>query len=312
METSTAMEPEPEISRSSTLSGDGVTPVCGSSLYASRAYWEQRFASESHKEWLVSSAELVPRLLPQLRGCSRVLLVGNGSSDLGAELLAAGVSRVVATDFSETVVTAMAEKHAHLAPALTYSVADMLSLPSHFADASFDAVIDKAGFDAVVADGGADRWVPTADARAAARRLCLGSARVLKSTGGVFVSVSFSQPHFRLRLLLDASNIGEPGDREREVGPAAAAADASAVALPLAPAPPQAARGGTEVAGAGGGGRGGAAEEDDEFEADLTPGIDTRAVVSQLPDLDKTPWETSSVINLDVGLGYFVYCLRRR
>jgi len=301
------MEPEPEISlsRSSTLSGDGVTPVCGSSLYASRAYWEQRFASESHKEWLVSSAELVPRLLPQLRGCSRVLLVGNGSSDLGAELLAAGVSRVVATDFSETVVTAMAEKHAHLAPALTYSVADMLSLPSHFADASFDAVIDKAGFDAVVADGGADRWVPTADARAAARRLCLGSARVLK-TGGVFVSVSFSQPHFRLRLLLDASNIGEPGGRGREVGPAAAAADASAVALPLAP---RAARGGTEVAGAGGCG---AAEEDDEFEADLTPGIDTRTVVSQLPDLDTTPWETSSVINLDVGLGYFVYCLRRR
>jgi len=190
--------------RAAAVDADGV-PLVGSALYATKAYWEARFEREEAKEWLCAYSDIeapLRALIPDLH--ARVLLVGCGNSALGADMVAAGYADVVATDFSETVVAAMAARHAALRPALRYEVADMLDL-APFAAARFDAVIDKAGFDAVVADGGADKWTPTAAAEAAADRLNAAVARVL-APRGVFAQITFAQPHFRRPLLTRAGS----------------------------------------------------------------------------------------------------------
>jgi SAM-dependent methyltransferase len=198
----------PAAPRSAQLEGDG-TPVVGSALYASKSYWDKRFETEDSKEWLCSFDDvrvLLEKLLPSDRD-ARILLVGCGTSDLGADLHnELGFTHVVCSDYSETCVAHMSAKHASLAPAVSYFVADMLDLGAAFAEACFDVVIDKAAFDAVVADGGADKWTPTDEAREAAARLSESVAGILR-TGGRFVQITFSQPHFRRPLLLagDAS-----------------------------------------------------------------------------------------------------------
>jgi SAM-dependent methyltransferase len=201
------VEEDPRVPRSQQLCADGVTPVVGSSQYALLSYWEARFAAEAHKEWLCDFAALRCALLPLLLGArgggrdARILIVGNGNSELAAELSDAGFSRVVASDFSAAAVARMRARHAASHPRVRYLQADMLDLAAAgLARASFDCVVDKAAMDAVLADGG-DAWRPRAELLEAARRVCSSVAHVL-APGGVFVQLSFSQPHFRRRFLL--------------------------------------------------------------------------------------------------------------
>ena len=53
--------------------------------------------------------------------------------------------------------------------------------------------------DAVLADG-ADKWEAPEDCLAAARAVCEGVAAAL-APGGVFLQLTFSQPHFRRKYL---------------------------------------------------------------------------------------------------------------
>lgn len=76
---------------------------------------------------------------------------------------------------------------------MTWQVMDMRNLA--FDAASFDVVIDKAGMDAILAGRG-DSWEQPDDLLVIAREVCASVFRVLKP-GGVFLQVSFSQPHFR-------------------------------------------------------------------------------------------------------------------
>ena len=75
---------------------------------------------------------------------------------------------------------------------------DMLDLAA-LPDGSFDAVVDKAAMDALMCDEGSV-WDPDPRTREDARRMCHATSRVLRP-GGVFVQISFAQPHFRRRYL---------------------------------------------------------------------------------------------------------------
>ena len=189
--------------RSEQLLADGATPLVGSHLYTRRDYWDARFETEDVKEWLCAFKDirgLLEELLPEDRD-AKILLVGCGNSELGADLARElGCTNVIASDYSETCVARMAKKHAAVA-GLRYAYADMLDLGATFAAGAFDVVLDKAGFDAVVADGGGDRWTPTDAAVAAAEKLAASVAHVLRD-GGRFLQITFSQPHFRRPLLL--------------------------------------------------------------------------------------------------------------
>eukprot|EP00696_Hemimastix_kukwesjijk_P006352 gnl/Hemi2/18046_TR5962_c0_g1_i1.p2 gnl/Hemi2/18046_TR5962_c0_g1~~gnl/Hemi2/18046_TR5962_c0_g1_i1.p2 ORF type:complete len:152 (+),score=37.34 gnl/Hemi2/18046_TR5962_c0_g1_i1:360-815(+) len=101
-----------------------------------------------------------------------------------------GFADITNIDFSKVVIQSLTAKHALARPGLKFLVADVLALP--FPAASFDAVIEKGTMDALLVDEGSPWGPPQADVL----RMCAEVARVLRP-GGVYVQVTFGQPHFR-------------------------------------------------------------------------------------------------------------------
>jgi hypothetical protein len=71
----------------------------------------------------------------------------------------AGYHNIVNIDYSETVISAMKERHCVERPNMEWRVMDMTDL-SELADETFDVVIDKAAMDAMMAVEG-DVWNPS-------------------------------------------------------------------------------------------------------------------------------------------------------
>lgn len=142
---------------------------------------------------------LAPFIAPHIRPHSRVLVVGCGNSTLSADLAAAHPTAVVtSTDYSPVVVAAMAAAH----PTATYAVGDVRGMGALFPTAAaFDVIVDKGVMDALVADE-ASPWSPAPTAAADAAAMTAEMRRLLVP-GGVFLQVTFHQPHFRRRNYLE-------------------------------------------------------------------------------------------------------------
>lgn len=176
------------------------TPRVGSEPYTRKDYWEYRFSQEESYEWLCGYSSFKGRIAQYLPNKSaRILLVGSGNSSLPSDLAADGYTGIAATDYSSAVVERMSAKMRDSCPGVEWSVADMTNL-SDFGDESFDCVLDKAAMDAILADGG-DTWDPPENLLAVAEKVVSETARVLKP-GGVYLQLTFSQPHFRKKYLL--------------------------------------------------------------------------------------------------------------
>jgi len=184
--------------------------------YASHSYWNSRFETEESYEWLNSFSDLSPYLLAHLPPPSslpRVLLVGVGNSGFSGGMYEAGWTEQVNTDYAGSVVEAMGERCKGSMPRARWEVMDMTDM-GRFGEGEFDAVVDKAGMDAIVSDEG-DVWCPNDKTVMMCRKYIEETYRVLKP-GGVFVQVSFAQPHFRTKYL-EAKHLTE-GEREGGVG----------------------------------------------------------------------------------------------
>jgi ubiquinone/menaquinone biosynthesis C-methylase UbiE len=110
----------------------------------------------------------------------------------------AGFPNIVNIDFSAVVIDSMRQKHEQQRPSMRWEVMDMTDLK--YEDGVFDVVIDKAAMDALMCDEG-DVWDPNPEVLAAADRMCGHISRVLKPNG-LFLQISFAQPHFRRKYLL--------------------------------------------------------------------------------------------------------------
>ena len=186
------------------LEADGITPV-HVATYTKKEYWDARFAVEVEKDWLCRYADVALVLEAALGGpaaarARRILLVGSGNSSLPADMAAAGYEHVRATDISPVAVEAMRARVGDAGGRLSWAVEDMqaLSLPA----AAVDAVLDKAALDALLAHGG-DVWRAEDEAPhllALARTVVDEAHRVL-APGGVYICITFSQPHFRRQYL---------------------------------------------------------------------------------------------------------------
>jgi EEF1A lysine methyltransferase 4 len=253
----------------------------------------------------------------------RILVVGNGTSTLPVDMCRAGYRRVTATDYSEVVVAKMRGRYppaeadtaaspaaaearnATVSPAdasglvpppvpgLSWEVADMTDLP--YPPSSFDAVVEKAGMDALLADGG-DTWDPPPRSLDVSRAVCASVARVL-APGGVFLQLSYSQPHFRRKHLLQ--RVGDGGGEGREAFQSAeGVGEEAAKDGPSRPAAPAAA----------------VEEGDDEWEADLHPELTPSGVAAGGDDgavVVGTAWASFDVVSAPgLGLGYFWYVMR--
>lgn len=344
---------------------DEVVPRVGSKLYTQKEYWEMRFGKEDGYEWLASFPDIASIVEQFVHKTDKILLVGCGNSRLPVDMAEAGYQNIVATDYSETVIDRMKSRYGHAGPStstagldpqvasaraaggshdctqathgnevasrITWEVQDMTCLT--YPDGYFDAVIDKAAMDAIIADG-CDTWQPPPPLLRVAHSVCCNTARVLKQ-GGVYMQLSFSQPHFRKKYLLqqrDAAFIDDGTACGQERGVSGAAGQ-GADSLPTVPAtssqqlPPPSMPERIERGTAG-------SDDDDEWEADanpdLTPQIADDAHSSALAasaastklassaasgtaagssSTAGTFWSTFETITVPLGLGYYMYVM---
>ncbi|KAJ1557875.1 hypothetical protein HK405_014958 [Cladochytrium tenue] len=130
-----------------------------------------------------------------------ILHLGSGDSIIPAELSRLGYRRQLCVDFSAALVALMRDARAPVA-GVTWACADVRAMgdvPLVAAAAPFKLAFDKGTLDAMVHGS---PWDPPEDVRESIRKY-LDEVHHVLAPDGVFVCVSFRQPHF-LRLLLPA------------------------------------------------------------------------------------------------------------
>lgn len=165
--------------------------------YKSQEYWDARFEKEEEYEWLVKYADVAHLLQPLIRFSQRILVIGCGNSRFSSDLYDAGYTNIVNIDYSPTVIERMKTSNSTRI-GMTWIAMDMtvLDFPIH----SFDVVLDKAAMDAIMVDEGSV-WDPESAVIDMAHKMCCQIGKVLVPTG-IYIQISFSQPHFRTKYLM--------------------------------------------------------------------------------------------------------------
>ncbi|XP_022136226.1 methyltransferase-like protein 13 [Momordica charantia] len=165
--------------------------------YLDPNYWDERFSKEEHYEWFKDYSHFRHLILPLLKPDSSVLELGSGNSKLSEELYNDGITDITCIDLSAVAVEKMQMRlHSKNMKEIKVLEADMLDMP--FSDECFDMVIEKGTMDVLFVDSG-DPWNPRPSTRAKVMAMLEGVHRVLKKDG-IFVSITFGQPHFRRPL----------------------------------------------------------------------------------------------------------------
>ena len=170
-------------------------PNCNTE-YKDPRYWNQRFENEDSYEWLISYNEIrssLQRILQSFDESSKFLQLGCGNSNFGIELYRDGYKDITNIDISEVCVEKMSVKF----PQLKFLTMDMTKM--EFAENTFDVVIEKASLDSLLVDCKSP-WDSSGPGYLSVIQSLLEVKKVLKADG-VFVSITFSQPHFRVPLL---------------------------------------------------------------------------------------------------------------
>ncbi|KAI0629369.1 S-adenosyl-L-methionine-dependent methyltransferase [Trametes polyzona] len=169
--------------------------------YGTKEYWDQRYSQESEDssfDWFKSYndiAEIMRELIPDKS--SRILMLGCGNSTLSQDMYDDGYKKIVNTDYSGILIEKMRHKHEQSRPEMEWHEMDIRDLK--FDDDSFDIAIDKGTMDAMMT-AKADVWDPPEEVVQNCNREVDEVLRVLRK-GGIFIYLTFGQPHFRRRYL---------------------------------------------------------------------------------------------------------------
>ncbi|CDH51270.1 s-adenosyl-l-methionine-dependentmethyltransferase [Lichtheimia corymbifera JMRC:FSU:9682] len=168
--------------------------------YKTQAYWEDRYKNEDAEttfDWFKTYSDLKPLLDEQIKSKdASILMLGCGNSTLGEDMYKDGYKNITNIDYSATVIENMKKRCADM-PEMKWLEMDIRDLK--FPDQSFDVVIDKGTMDALMCDRG-DVWDPSPELIADVKGEVDEVERVTK-VGGVFLYITFGQPHFRKRHL---------------------------------------------------------------------------------------------------------------
>ncbi|EOA17276.1 hypothetical protein CARUB_v10005548mg [Capsella rubella] len=168
--------------------------------YLDPHYWDERFSSEEHYEWFKDYSHFQHLIKSNIKTSSSVLELGCGNSQLCEELYKDGILDITCIDLSSVAVDKMQNRLLSKAyKEIKVVQADMLDLP--FNSESFDVVIEKGTMDVLFVDAG-DPWNPRPETVSKVMATLDGVHRVLKPDG-IFISITFGQPHFRRPLFKD-------------------------------------------------------------------------------------------------------------
>lgn len=158
-------------------------------------YWNQRFSTEPEYDWLVTYPHISSLLSQYIDTSHRILIIGCGNSTLSYDLYNHGYKNVISIDYSQVVIDNMRAKYSRI-PELRYYLCDMTQLHQLFPLSYFDIIIDKASIDSMIVDQG-DPWNPKQSTRDQVHQ-CVKSIRTVLSSYGIFIQISWQQPHFRI------------------------------------------------------------------------------------------------------------------
>jgi EEF1A lysine methyltransferase 4 len=184
------------------------------SEYANKDYWEKRYAADENLketrdpffEWLSSNHRIIVQALNDTVQSHfpnmdlNILIEGCGNSKLGENLVDLGYKHITNIDYSEAVIDTMQKYYRNLAiekyiESMTWLVQDIRKMDS-LCTASYDVVIDKATLDVFFCQPNVDLWHPDSTVAQPILETLTEVQRVLKPNG-LFLYVSFGQPHFR-------------------------------------------------------------------------------------------------------------------
>ncbi|KAF8523008.1 S-adenosyl-L-methionine-dependent methyltransferase [Gautieria morchelliformis] len=176
--------------------------------YETKEYWDQRYrkrvipidyeAPDASFDWFKSYSQLSDIIHEFVMPDSRILMLGCGNSTLSEEMYDAGYTKITNVDFSPVLIENMRAKHTIKRPGMQWLEMDVRSLT--FERNSFDVAIDKGTMDAMMTTKG-DVWNPSPQVIENCTKEVDEVLRVLCSETGVFLYLTFGQPHFRRRYL---------------------------------------------------------------------------------------------------------------
>ncbi|EKM50634.1 uncharacterized protein PHACADRAFT_200577 [Phanerochaete carnosa HHB-10118-sp] len=201
--------------------------------YGTREYWDKRYnqeAEDSSFDWFKKYADiedLIEELIPDKT--SRILMLGCGNSTLSEDMYDDGYKTIVNVDvisvspsppgsqsshhpqYSGILIEKMRHRYEQARPEMTWHEMDVRDL--EFDSESVDVAIDKGTMDAMMT-AKADVWDPPKEVIENCTREVDEVLRVLRP-GGIFLYLTFGQPHFRKRYLtrpgtkLEVRQLGE-------------------------------------------------------------------------------------------------------
>ncbi|XP_057964242.1 uncharacterized protein LOC131155253 isoform X2 [Malania oleifera] len=167
--------------------------------YLDPQYWNERFSNEDHYEWFKDYSHFRDLIQHHVKPNSSILELGCGNSQLCEGMYKDGITEITCIDLSAVAVKKMQKRLlAKGYKEIRVLEADMLDLP--FGNECFDVVIEKGTMDVLFVDSG-DPWSPQPATVAKVMAVLQGVHRVLKPDG-IFISISFGQPHFRRPLFV--------------------------------------------------------------------------------------------------------------
>ncbi|CAI2313742.1 unnamed protein product [Caenorhabditis sp. 36 PRJEB53466] len=165
------------------------------SQYARMDYWDERFKTEQKFEWLSGLEAFQHILTPLVDKQSRIAHIGCGSSEVSMQLWGLGYKNITNIDYSQVLIENGKQQH----PYMEWIADDIHSL-SNCPSSSFDVVFEKATIEAILVTE-RSAWEPSDSALRSLEAIFSSVSRILKPNG-MFISVSFTQPHFRIPALL--------------------------------------------------------------------------------------------------------------
>ncbi|KAG7443556.1 S-adenosyl-L-methionine-dependent methyltransferase [Guyanagaster necrorhizus] len=170
--------------------------------YGTKDYWDRRYQAESTDssfDWFKKYsdiADLLRELIPDKM--SKILMLGCGNSTLSEDMYDDGYKNIVNVDYSSVVIEQMRRRHRVDRPGMKWRVMDVREL--EFGDDHFDVAIDKGTMDAMMTAKG-DVWDPPEQVVSDCTKEMDEVIRVLRKSTGLFLYLTFGQPHFRRRFL---------------------------------------------------------------------------------------------------------------
>ncbi|KAI0060635.1 S-adenosyl-L-methionine-dependent methyltransferase [Artomyces pyxidatus] len=170
--------------------------------YGTREYWDQRYNQEPEDatfDWFKKYEDVAHLLRDAVPDkTSRILMLGCGNSTLSQDMYDDGYKNIVNIDYSSVVVDQMRARHQSARPEMKWYEMDIRKL--EFEADSFDVAIDKGTMDAMMTAKG-DVWDPPQHVIDDCTKEVDEVLRVLRTGKGVFLYLTFGQPHFRRRYL---------------------------------------------------------------------------------------------------------------